>query len=610
MRLRGRALALLATAVFAAAVGLLLLWTDALRGPEHTTIDARYDLRGTHTPRSDVVIVAIDDRTLNADPNVTFPFNRHRHARVIRELTKAGASVIAYDVQFTQPSRFPAADDALIEATRAAAPRVVMVTTAVGRRGKTQIFGGGAGLRYSRATPAYSGYVSDEDGVKRHMPPASEKGVEQFMLAAANLKLGHGVRQPPDAWIDFPGPAGTVPTLSFRDVERGAFSPDAVRDKVVVVGATATALGDVHRTAAGRMSGVELEAASAATALNGFPLRDGPGWLDVVLIVVLAAVGPLVALRFGALIGTLAVIVAAGLFLVGAQLAFNAGQVLTVMPALVTAGTAALGTLTVSAPVNHPRVSRVLDWLGPGKGNRRTRRVRTLLLLGAAALCSLGGLLLMATHGLRRLDLNSVDMRFDIRGPDPMPEDVVVVGMDDQTINSRGYTFPFPRTHYATVIKQLKKAGAAVIAIDVQFTQPSTDAADNALINAVRAAGRPVVLASTGVTDDGRTLIFGGEEGLAYSRGIPSYSNFVKDDDGITRHMQRAVAGLVAFPIAAAEAKLGHKIDAPRAPWIDFAGDVPVPELRARRARPLRPSGRRGQDRRHRRDHVGAPRRP
>ena len=38
-----------------------------------------------------------------------------------------------------------------------------------------------------------------------------------------------------------------------------------------------------------------------ATALDDFPLRDAPGWLDVLLIVALASVAPLVALRFGAL---------------------------------------------------------------------------------------------------------------------------------------------------------------------------------------------------------------------------------------------------------------------------------------------------------------------
>ena len=66
--------------------------------------------------------------------------------------------MIAYDVQFTEPSGDDEADNAIIEAVRAAAPNVVMATTEVGENGETSIFGGGEGLEYSKATPANSNY--------------------------------------------------------------------------------------------------------------------------------------------------------------------------------------------------------------------------------------------------------------------------------------------------------------------------------------------------------------------------------------------------------------------------------------------------------------------
>ena len=463
-------------------------------------------MRSDQAPRDDIVVVGIDDRTLGENPDVSFPLNRHRHARLIRQLKKAGAAVIAFDIQFTLESPFPSADNDLIESVRGAAPRVVLATTAVDPGAKTQIFGGGAGLKYSKATPAWSGFVNDEDGVLRHLPAGTEEGLDNFGRAVAALKLGHDVQWPsPDSgtFIDFPD---AVPHLSFGEVERGNFDPEAVRGKIVVIGATSPSLRDIHRTAVtDRMSGPDIEAALVANALDDFPLREAAGWIDIVLILVMAAVAPLVALRFGSLFAIGAAIVAAGLYLVGAQLAFNAGSVLTVMPALTAMTVGLVGTVTVSAPVNHPLVSRVLDWLSPGGGNRRTRRVRTLLLLGAALLCTAGGLLLMASDAFKRLDLNTVDMRFDVRGAKPTPDDIVVVGIDDKTINSQGYTFPFPRTHYAKLIRQLEKAGAAVIAFDVQFTQPSgNDEADNALIDAVRGAKRPVVLATTSVDRRGR----------------------------------------------------------------------------------------------------------
>jgi adenylate cyclase len=572
---RGRALALVAVACFAAAIGLVLLATDALRGVEHATVDARYDMRGDNAARDDVVVVGIDDRTLAEDVNVGFPLNRHRHARVIEQLSEAGAAVIAFDIQFTQQSRFPSADNDLIETVRASTSPVVLATTAVDPGGKTQILGGAEGLAYSRATPAYTGYGNDPDGVLRRVPEASYNDLESFALAAARLKLGHKVDQPPrdSTYIDFPD---SVPKLSYGDVERGRFDREDVEGKIVVVGATASSLEDLHRTPIDdAMTGPAINAAAMSTALDGFPLRDAPGWLDVVLVILLAAIAPLVALRFGALFALLAAIVAAGLFLVGAQLAFNGGDVIAVAAPLAALSVGLVGTLTVSAPVGHPRVNRVLDALSPAVGNRRTRRIRTLLLLGAAFTCAVTGVGLMAVDALRRLDLQSVDMRFDVRGAKPTPKDAVVVGIDDPTINSRGYTFPFRRFHYARLLRQLDKAGAAVIAFDVQFTQPGPRPIDDErLINAVRAAAPKVVLATTAVEPGGKTQIFGGSDVLSFSRGKPGFSSFEADADGVTRHMVEGDEGLDAFPIVAAEVKLGRQIDAPpgNTAWIDFAG--------------------------------------
>ncbi len=570
MTRRRRALFLIALAVFAVAVGLVFLATDALRVIEHSTVDARYDQRD-QAPRGDIVVVGIDDDSLDAAP---FPFDRRHHARVIRQLTQAGAAVIAYDVQFTAPSKSAAADNALVTAARAAAPRLVLATAEVKPGGKTAIFGGGPGLEFSRGTPAWSGEAKDDDGVNRHMPPPAKNGLDSFARVAAAKKLGHDVSQPADAWIDFP--TSSPRTLSFADVERGDFPAAAVRGKVVVIGATSPKLQDVSRTpVADAMPGPELQAERIATALAGYPLRDAAGWVDVLLVVVLGAIGPLVALRFGGLLGLTATAVATGLFVVGAQRAFNNGTVLMVVPPLTSALTAFIAVSPFAVRDPHPLLNRLLDRLSPAHGNRRTRRLRTMLLIAAALLCSLSGLLLMATDALRRLDLSSVDMRFDVRGARPAPDSIVIVAIDDPTINDPKFTFPFTRKLHAKAIRALKKAGAAVIGYDVQFTQRSgDDAADNALIYAVRSPGARVVLAATAVSDAGKTNVFGGGFGLKFSRGVPGYSNFEKDPDGVTRHMLDGDDGLAAFPIAVAQLKVGHKIHAPpgNSAWIDFAG--------------------------------------
>ena len=85
---------------------------------------------------------------------------------MIDNLKRDGAKVIAYDVQFTEPSEDPAQDNALIEAVRRAG-NVVLATTEVGAGGKTRVFGGDVGLRYSRGVAADTGVVNDPGGVIR-----------------------------------------------------------------------------------------------------------------------------------------------------------------------------------------------------------------------------------------------------------------------------------------------------------------------------------------------------------------------------------------------------------------------------------------------------------
>jgi adenylate cyclase len=565
----------------AVAVGALLKEGGVLREQELATVDLRFNVRGATDPPSDVVIVAMDQRTLDEDPNTIIPFNRHRHARVIDRLTEAGARVIAYDVQFTEESRYPRADEALIEATRAS-PRVVMATTEVAPDGSTAIFGGAEGLKYSRATPANSNIELDSDSVLRRMRFSSQR-LETFPMAAARLQTGRRIvtEGRSDAWIDFPGAPGTIDTLSFSDVEFGRFDREAVRGKVVVVGASAPAFDDLHRTAAGDdMSGPETQAAAIATALRGFPLGAAPGWVDWLLLIALAAVAPLAAARFGTAMGLVAGLAAIVLFLVGAQLAFGAGVIVAVLPPVAAALTGIVGAFLLANPVSHPWVNRALDAVSKhGALNHRTRRLRALLLIGTALSVAAAALLLEATNALRRLELTTVDQRFDVRGAQGQPESVVLVAVDDKTLTSPPQPqWPFDRRLHARVIRQLTKARARVIAYDIQFTEQSADLdADNALIEAVRASPR-VVLATTEVGEGGTTSIFGGDTGLTYSRATPGNSNYTRDVDGRFRRLMFEGQGLESFPLASARLARGRPIPSPDGgndAWIDFAGPPP-----------------------------------
>ena len=116
------------------------------------------------------------------------------------------------------------------------------------------------------------------------------------------------------------------------------------------------------------------------------------------------------------------------------------------MPPLAAAFTSLVGTVLVANPASSPWVNRVLDRVSSGEGmNLRTRRLRALMLVGAAFFVLVFGLAFQAGNVLERLELVTVDNRFDIRGAQP-PGPVTVVAIDDETFNELGSAqWPFTR---------------------------------------------------------------------------------------------------------------------------------------------------------------------
>lgn len=77
--------------------------------------------------------------------------------------------------------------------------------------------------------------------------------------------------------IPYAGPTGRFPRVSYIDVLNGSFPHGVFKDRIVLVGATATALGNMLMVPFDRqhrmMSGVELQANIADALLQGIVLR-------------------------------------------------------------------------------------------------------------------------------------------------------------------------------------------------------------------------------------------------------------------------------------------------------------------------------------------------
>ncbi len=364
-RRRKLAVTLYAAVALATTGAVLALWSgDVLRSTDLRTVDARFSIRGEHAA-PDVVVVGIDARTNQVVAR--FPFRRTLHARVIDRLRRAGAKVIVYDVEFTSRSGDDAADDALIRAVDRA-PRIALTTTEVGEGGATNIFGGDEVLRAIGARAGSGNLPNDPGGVLRRFA-YDDLGLLGLPLVAAELARGRPVPRERfaadgSAWIDFPGPPRTIRTVSFGDVLEGRVPSAVLRDKVVVVGATAPVLKDVFPTSTASedlMAGPEVQAAAIQTLLDDFPLRGAPGWLDGLLIVALGLAGAFGTARLRPLRGAIFGIAAAALFLVGAQVAFGAGLIVSVLYPLLALVLGVVGALAVSVAVGAFERERVRD---------------------------------------------------------------------------------------------------------------------------------------------------------------------------------------------------------------------------------------------------------
>jgi adenylate cyclase len=340
---------LVAVGLVSAGLGLGAWAADLFENLEFDTIDARFDLRGEEAPRDDIVMVAIDTSTFNVLEK--FPFPRDFHADVIDELAADGASVIAYDVQFTEPSGDVAADNALIRSV-GRADDVVLSTTEVSPGGRTNVFGGDAVLDRLGARAGSTQLPGDSDGVIRRVP-REQSGLESFAIATVEMWRNSQFDddfEGKSEWIDFHGEPGTFPSIPFWRVRAGKFEPSTFTDKVVVVGSTAPSLQDLHTTSVtdeDLMSGPEIQANAISTVDRGTPLAETGDALDALLIVLAAAIAPLASSMFSLLRALAIALAAGGLYILAAALAFEAGAILLVVYPLGTLVLALIGTLAV-----------------------------------------------------------------------------------------------------------------------------------------------------------------------------------------------------------------------------------------------------------------------
>ncbi|MTJ55340.1 CHASE2 domain-containing protein [Anabaena sp. UHCC 0253] len=273
---------------------------------ENQVVTTWFQLRGTIKPPEDIVILAIDDQSISTpeqyyksdpqqyaylEPLKSFPYKREAYAQVITKLMKAGAKSVALDLVFDKPSTYGEDDDRQLQTvlqkygnkvtlaalyenfdthqgafTQLAQPQRMFLTASVSIG--TVNFPLDVDGKIHRLGGEFNKSLSVDDLINTKIPSFAEA-----ILASAQVKYP----QPKGDRIYFWGNQGTFETISFWSV----LDPEnwnnylqqgkVFQDKIVIIGATAQLLHDIHPVAMSanqRMAGVEIHGNAIASLMT------------------------------------------------------------------------------------------------------------------------------------------------------------------------------------------------------------------------------------------------------------------------------------------------------------------------------------------------------
>ena len=292
--------------------------TASVRGWLTPVNDLVFDLAISAARRpvpQDIVLISIDDESIAQLGK--WPWRRDIHAALIDILARSGARAIALDILLTEAAPDPRADQVLAEAMRRSGRVVLPLFREYRPDGirhelapLPQLAQAAAGLGHIEASV-------DPDGVMRgyhrfageQLMPHPHLALQVLSVArqthglppSALAQSAAGTGVPATGWkqsqfrrIPFLAPAGSFTSASYADVLKGKLSANTFKDKIVLVGAFATGMGDAYSVPAtrgrGPMPGVEI----IANIMEGERSNRSISAIDPILAGVLSILLPLI----------------------------------------------------------------------------------------------------------------------------------------------------------------------------------------------------------------------------------------------------------------------------------------------------------------------------
>jgi len=325
---------------------LSILSFPPLEMAEMKLYDANFRLRGTLNPPQEIIIAAIDDKSLERYGR--WPWKRDLIARLVDTLSASEAAVIAFDIIFSEREvNDPLLADSIYRASNVILPTVFDFHKVEGKVSDnlsdeyayqnirhserfndfppiaaTKVLLPVQKLRESAMSVSPINIFPDSDGTVRwdsmaiaygdHIYPslplvsaAAFLGVPSGKItldATRGVEVGNA-RIPTDRWgrtlINFYGPGETFPHISIADILDGAVPTDRIANRIVLVGATAVGIYDLRVTPfSAAMPGVEKHASTIASIIDKRFITKASWLVNLLILMVSGALLTLLLVRF------------------------------------------------------------------------------------------------------------------------------------------------------------------------------------------------------------------------------------------------------------------------------------------------------------------------
>lgn len=252
------------------AAGAFVIITNSGTGIEQSIERVRERMM-PKTASGNVVVIAIDQESLTQLE--VWPWPRSLHGKLVDRLNEYGVSRIVFDVDFSSHATDTSQDIAFAKSLKKSKAPVYLLggeDEIDGKRIETQ-----ANDLLLPYVTTVNGWINVEPKNGEITLPISESlaGTERIGIAAA---LSNTSERNGHIEVDWAIGYRTVPVISYSDIINGNIPKNALKDKAVVIGATAMTMGDRWTVPDGyRIPGVIIHAMAAETIWNGLPRNWG-----------------------------------------------------------------------------------------------------------------------------------------------------------------------------------------------------------------------------------------------------------------------------------------------------------------------------------------------